>query len=406
MSLTSTNGETAVILASCTCPIGLSGACGHVTGMLYQLASYKNLGQKAFPEDVASTSLPQTWHTPRGLKISGKAVQDLTVSGYSKTTMPETTPKAVKSTLYNPLRGDPIDWHAKHDFLAKTAPEFLVLSAIKDKPTMTMSKFGPVPYGSLLSYQQKLDDDFIMNIYDGIGFPDLPIKNVMENNLYIVLNEEQSVKLEGIKLSIFDIHRFEKLTRLQSQSSLWYKVRKHRVTASNIGNIFKRRKNEDTLVKRLQSTRHVTTAAMRQGIASEPRAAKHYAEVNNNQVNLYPCGVIVSPVSPWIAASPDRKVYNPNRYPTFGLLEIKCPQVASVLECPYLSKDEAGNLKLKRNHNYYYQVLTQLAVTGLDWCDFFVWCVNDHHQETIYLNTDLWNEIKHKIDQFYFNHFI
>ena len=99
------------------------------------------------------------------------------------------------------------------------------------------------------------------------------------------------------------------------------------------------------------------TAAMRQGLALEPVAAKAYAESLQNRVNLYPCGVVISPWSPWLAASPDRKVYFPKRFPAIGLLEIKCPKVSSVFEVPNLAKDETGAMKLKRNYNYYYQVL-------------------------------------------------
>ena len=93
-------------------------------------------------------------------------------------------------------------------------------------------------------------------------------------------------------------------------------------------------------------------------------------------------------------------------FPEYGLLEIKCPQVGSVLECKYLTKDEDGSLKLKRNHPYYYQVLTQLAVAGLEWCDFFVWCNHDHHMETLYFNEDVWQQVKDKVDMFYFNYFL
>jgi hypothetical protein len=54
--------------ADCSCPIGLSEACGHITGLLYQLAKNKVLSLKALPEDAAKTSQAQTWHTPRGEK--------------------------------------------------------------------------------------------------------------------------------------------------------------------------------------------------------------------------------------------------------------------------------------------------------------------------------------------------
>jgi hypothetical protein len=39
--------------ADCSCPIGLSEACGHITGLLYQLAKNKVLSLKSLPEDVA-----------------------------------------------------------------------------------------------------------------------------------------------------------------------------------------------------------------------------------------------------------------------------------------------------------------------------------------------------------------
>jgi hypothetical protein len=68
--------------ADCSCPIGLSEACGHITGLLYQLAKNKVLSLKSLPEDVAKTSQVQTWHTRRGKKIKSKEVQDLEVAGY------------------------------------------------------------------------------------------------------------------------------------------------------------------------------------------------------------------------------------------------------------------------------------------------------------------------------------
>ena len=373
---------------------------------MYQIANYKTMGLKALPEDIAKTSQPQTWHKPRGTKITGKAVQDLEVSGYSKEGPCEAMPRNIKSTLYNPARGQPIDWCVHARKLSAVTPDLLVLPALCETACSVPCSFGPVPKGCILSYQQKPSEDCILNIYDGIGFPELPASNVMRNTYSTVLSSQQSVKLEGLKLTLHEVKKFEEQTRLQSQTPLWYKIRKNRITASKIGEIFKRRKDESSLVQRLQSTRHVMTTAMKQGLASEPVAATCYAEVHQNKVNLYPCGVVVNPWAPWLAASPDRKVYFPERFPAFGLLEIKCPQVSSILETTYLAKDETGSLKLKRNHNYYFQVLAQLAVTGLDWCDFFVWCQSDHHLETIYLNRDLWDDVKMKIDQFFFNHFL
>ncbi|XP_053402818.1 uncharacterized protein LOC128558057 [Mercenaria mercenaria] len=260
--------------------------------------------------------------------------------------------------------------------------------------------------GQCLATQQKCDNDFIINVVDGVCFPKFPVGNFMQNNDVANLSQEQDIKLKGLQLSYGDINKFEEKTRLQSQSPLWFRIREHRITASNIGRVYKRRKDDEKLAKQLKSTRRVVTAAMKRGVACEPQAAKRYAEVCENRVNLYPCGVVVSFWAPWLAASPDRKVYDPTRNPPFGLLEIKCPQVTSVLEAACLKKDVTGQLALNRNHDYYYQVLAQLACTGLEWCDFFVWTENDHHMEAVYFNQDVWNTVKNKVDKFYFNHFI
>ena len=185
-------------------------------------------------------------------------------------------------------------------------------------------KFGQVPHGSVLSYQQKLNDDFIINILDGVGFPSFPTRNVMsnDNNASRILSPSQDVNLKGLHLSYGDISKFEEKTRLQSRSCLWYKMREHHVTASQIGRIYKRRRDDEGLAKQLKSTRRVVTAAMRHSIACEPVTAKKYAEALENRVNLYPCGVVVSFGAPWYAASPDRKVYDPTRNPPLNFWKL------------------------------------------------------------------------------------
>jgi YqaJ-like viral recombinase domain len=125
------------------------------------------------------------------------------------------------------------------------------------------------------------------------------------------------------------------------------------------------------------------------------------------KVNLYLCGLVISPYSPWIAASPDRKVYCPARNPPYGLLEIKCPQNDNICDIKYLDNKLASGRQLKRSHEYYYQVMCQLAVTGLQWCDFFVFLVNgEYHLETIAFDQQFWAEAQRKVDHFFFDHFV
>ena len=54
-----------------------------------------------------------------------------------------------------------------------------------------------------------------------------------------------------------------------------------------------------------------------------------------------------------------------------------------------LKQDAQGVMEQNKNHNHYFQVLTQLAVTGSDWCNFFVWCpASSCHYETIWFDRD------------------
>ena len=107
---------------------------------------------------------------------------------------------------------------------------------------------------------------------------------------------------------------------------------------------------------------------MRRGIELDGRAAMVYASAaKENQVNLFPSGLIIDPKCPWLGCSPDRKVYdiaealrgcNP-----FGLLEIKVVKEGQtdLSNVRYLTVDrDTKELTLKKNHEYYFQVQCQL----------------------------------------------
>lgn len=76
---------------------------------------------------------------------------------------------------------------------------------------------------------------------------------------------------------------------------------------------------------------------------------------------------------------------------SYGIIEIKCPYInrnSTIAEISqkksYLVPDEAGNICLDINHEYYYQIQTQLICSSANYCDFIVWTDNDIHVERIY----------------------
>jgi hypothetical protein len=52
--------------------------------------------------------------------------------------------------------------------------------------------------------------------------------------------------------------------------------------------------------------------------------------------------------------------------------------------------EKKKTLILKMDHNYYYQVIGQLAVLELDWCDFVIWTRKGMAVQRILFNQPFW----------------
>lgn len=132
----------------------------------------------------------------------------------------------------------------------------------------------------------------------------------------------------------------------------------------------------------------------------ETGALKDYAVLKN--LNLTKCGLVIHPDAPWLGASPDGLVYDPLERPSFGLVEMKCPNAQSYVDCKFL-KVAQGIHKLKESHCYYWQVQGQLLVTGMQWCDFVICAQDDIFVQRIYRDSDVLKEMKKRCDMFFFN---
>lgn len=126
-------------------------------------------------------------------------------------------------------------------------------------------------------------------------------------------------------------------------------------------------------------------------------------------------GLIVSPALPYLGATPDGKIYDPNDADQFGLLEIKCPYswrnatMEEACQDPKFFCEQVGEdfkLKISKKEDYYAQVQGQMAISGLKWCDFVIFlsetrCLN---VERIYFDEEYWSAVSLKLKDFYFAH--
>lgn len=116
------------------------------------------------------------------------------------------------------------------------------------------------------------------------------------------------------------------------------------------------------------------------------------------------CGLFVDLDKSFLAASPDGLIGDD------AIIEIKCPYKISemspkeaienkIIDCCILENDM---LKLKRTHNYYYQVQGQLHVTQRKFCYFVLWSPKGMLFEKIERDEEFWKNIEPKLESFFF----
>lgn len=89
-------------------------------------------------------------------------------------------------------------------------------------------------------------------------------------------------------------------------------------------------------------------------------------------------GLVINPQYPWLGASPDG--ITPCGCHEMGMLEVKAP--SSLQNSTLMEKSKEDNtfclqeveskLSLKKAHQYFYQVQTQIHLTHASYCDFAV----------------------------------
>lgn len=399
--------------SKCECKAG-NGHCSHSVGLLYVICHFLKMGLQAVPPIQCKTSLPQTWHIPpRSAGLQPRAVDGLAISKVAPAKKPSKKRRVCEGilpTVYCPVQ-QPIPCQEFQSQLLSnlkainSSAQICSIISPDHQPDSVPSRFGPVPKGSVLSYQQRLSSvcNDIINHPEHSVFPPFPLP--VQDALYTtVLAQEQQELHKGLVVSTELSNDIEVQTRNQTECKAWHDVRKDRLTSSVFKDVVCRRKDFDSLAHRLLHQKPIQTAAMKHGIKTEPKAAEVYADITGNSIFL--CGFIINPSAHHLGTSPDRKVYDDQADDHYGLLEIKCPSKDSYTECKFLIKQDNGTYKLRRSSQYFHQVMGQMGLTGMPWCDFFVFCNNDYHKERVHFDKQTWSNMKSALDKFYFDFYL
>lgn len=173
-----------------------------------------------------------------------------------------------------------------------------------------------------------------------------------------------------------------------------------RLTASKVGTVVHMtgRKNVESFLDSIIQPNLFRSIPTDWGKQNEEKAIRAYEEATSNSVAR--CGLFISLDHPYLAASPDGLVGS------LTVLEVKCPYsiknlIISSDTLPYLEMQN-NKLSLKINSNYYYQVQTQLYVTGREFCDFVIWTTVDYKCVSVVKNNNvIINEILPRAKEFF-----
>lgn len=215
----------------------------------------------------------------------------------------------------------------------------------------------------------------------------------------------------GLQVSPTERTRIEEETRMQSDdiSGQWHSMRRCRLTASNFGLICKRRQSTpvgNTVKNLLYTVTSECVPSLCWGRDNEimPESCIHLKwQKKNEPVTTTRAGLVISQENGCLACSPDDWVN------LTGVAEYKCPYSARDLTpmeaCEqikgFFCHLKNGEIKLKKTHNYYYQVQGVMGITGRTWCDFVIWTPKGLNIERIQFNSQLWTGMKSSLEKFF-----
>lgn len=374
-----------IVSSHCDCQAGLGEVCSHVSALLFSIEAIARIR-----DEKTVTQKPAYWKLPaemRKLEYNRLCEMDMSSAKTMKKKLDDKInlptfitepPKPKQKDLVQPTEAEMNSFYAE---LFRTNTKPVVLSTIE-------------PYCSAY-LPRTISEEFPKALSD-LYNPTLlhaAKEDVLEHctniSKTLVVTEEQ-------------VRNVEVATRQQSKTKLWNKFRAGRITASKARAAVKTSVTSpaQSLIRSIcyPETTNFSTQATMWGCDHEDVAKKEFLEEMcpfHDNLTVEPCGFFIDSKQGFIGASPDGIV----SCDCCGssLIEIKCPysvQNTSVHEhLNYLERTNEGRYFLKRDHPYYYQVQTQLGVTGKELCFFVVWTNKNIHVERIVFDENFYSEI-------------
>ena len=391
--------------AFCRCKGGADQGCRHLGAALYELDDFLSNNRNSV------TSIPAYWnpkptpcHKPipfNEMKISHsipkKGKRKVTPCDESWVDSFDPRPKRHRADITLPAK---IQFAQR---LAEIDPDAAILKFLPSTPETGTDQVGANFEGNTAHVEKSELSWREQNVHvSKVQAKDTLFMSISSKAEAFV--KERSVSVNNVqelakefcgKLSLTNDERdtVNIFTRGQRENQSWFEMRHLMVTGTKIKSIYTRQK---TLEKNPETD--VTTTVrnflcrtqpwekspipVQYGIEKEKEAKLSYTKLLqkcHHGLSLEETGLLVSKRYSWLGASLDgiRKCKCCKR----TVVEFKCPfngkdldpKSAFLLESVGGTCNADGKLTLKRSHKHYYQVQTEMAVSGIPSCDFVIY---------------------------------
>lgn len=366
-------------------------SCSHIAGLLYGLV---DLSEKKADGLHSSTSRECWWLKPGKRKLSPKKSDELTFKKHKFCNEPIEKTNCAKKSNRQEIKVKPVNIS---NFAAK-------LSA------------GNTDAAWLYTHKNFIPKKSLVNVTSDKELPQLHSINFMYRDSLDLSSpacmENFNSYFSNLKISESESATILQMTVGQTENPDWFKAREGRITASQFGNVCRRKQStppEGLLNVLMRYNKPYEGPSVRWGQSHENAAKRQYISSESPKHNNLKCqesGLFVSTDHPNLGASPDGLISC--ECCGDGVLEIKCPFTWRFKHPSDACSDDnfycrlnGDQLALKTSHIYFYQVQGQMALCQRKYCDFVVWTLRGKMIERIYFDPKFWSDCVEKINSFY-----
>ncbi len=269
-----------VLQCVCSCKVGQTGMCSHVGGVCFRLVALKGI----------CTSALSKWTVPTNIDkpITPKPISEI--------------PWWQLSSEEPPIKPWPHMYRASACAISEEHSKTF-LNQLLDR----LSKCNTSCVLYRHHRRELVDISTLLQKYD-VPFQYMSYVDLSSTGPQRVLKSY----VENLEITAEDVVLVEKSTQGQSVNPNWKKIRHHLVTASNSGEICRRRPDTppEKLVQRLMYPKHFVTRATVYGLKSEGKARRKYLQKHTEQFGcplpqISIKGLSISKEYPFLGASLD-----------------------------------------------------------------------------------------------------